>query len=646
MGRSDCLELLHDLLARCRVAVTGASQGAGFFVAPGYVVTCAHVAGAEPGGQVRVGWDAAEHAGVVLAASPAPRGVKELWPYPDLAVVHVPDAPAVHPCVWLDDLTPRRGAPLTAAGFSAVYEPRDFSGRIAAFTRGGTLLFQDGPMIELVDGEVNSGLSGGPVLNDRSGGVCAVTKASRQTGTDLGGLATPVSALRLLDPDVYRALVRAHDRHHADSEEWTRLSDLITAHDAEDGGADLAPGEDRRLLALMADLPAGAAVPHSAAFVAAAAPGTDPPRHYPQLDHRDVYRDLAAQLRPEPGRLPYELAFAADLVRASARRAWSAADRARVQAMKEEILVTAGRLKVAEPARRRLAAGPGTEGTPSIIARIRHSFRNRSLYHVMAWRYQSPSDIVPVGAESPAMPLDEATRYLAGLLPEQIDLMGGVSKPGLIELIVPREALDEAFADWTLWPEQPWFALGRKHYVVVRPLERHDAPGLHAAWEERWENLEDKPVGESLVCVCGRFGQHQAALGAALDSDPGLSALALAGSPRSGPVADAYQVAVASGIPAMVWRRDTAPCGRGAEDPCVAPGGPVCGGDAFLPAVRAALARTPRDELPRRVRELRNAATAHGGSSHVGRDLVVLWDDPRRRIPHLILTTSEEGPAR
>lgn len=642
MGRSDYVELLRGLLGRCRVAVGGASRGAGFFVAPGYVVTCAHVAGTGP---VAIRWQGAEYEGVVRAASPAPRGGKGLWPYPDLAVVEVPGGPRGHPCAWLEEMTPRRDAPLTAAGFSGIYEQQAAAERFAAFVRGGTSFFQDGPMVELVKGEVNSGLSGGPVLNDLSGGVCAVVKASRQTGTALGGLATPVSALRLLDPDVYRTVARAHDRYHASHDEWTRLSDRIAAQEdtGDDAGADPAPAENRRLLALMADLPVGGG-PHAAAFVAAAAPGTDPPPHYPQLDHRDVYLDLAAQMRPEPGRLPYELAFAADLVRAYARS--SAADRERAQALREEVLVTAGRLKVAPEARKRLGAGPGAEALPSIIGRIRHSLRNHSLYHVMAWRYRSPGDIVPVRAESGALPLDEAIGYLAGLLPEQIDLMGGVSRPGLIELIVPREALDEEFADWVLWPEQPWFALGRKQYVVVRPLERHDAPGLHAAWEERWEQLEGKPVGESLVCVCGRFGQHQAALGAALDSDPALAALALAGSPRSAPVADAYQVAVASGIPTMVWRRDTAPCHRGEDDPCAVPGRSVCAGDAFLADVRAALAGTPRDEVPHRVRQLRNAATLDGGSTHVGRDLVVLWDDPRRRIPRLPLSATEEGPAR
>jgi hypothetical protein len=211
------------------------------------------------------------------------------------------------------------------------------------------------------------------------------------------------------------------------------------------------------------------------------------------------------------------------------------------------------------------------------------------------WRFRSAEDIVPAAAESEALPLPAAVRRLSELLPGQIEIMGGVGRPGLIELILPEEALDEGFPDLSLWPKFPWFSLGRKQHVVVRPLERHEEPSLHAAWAERWQQLDGRPVGETVVCVCGRDDQHQAALGASFDSDPALAALALAGSPRSAPVADAYKVAVASGVPMMMWRRGSPPCERAAGATCGVPGRGGCPGGGFLAEVCAELAEARRE---------------------------------------------------
>ncbi|MFJ8586771.1 trypsin-like peptidase domain-containing protein [Streptomyces sp. NPDC093595] len=663
MHRPTPMSLLQELLESCRVRVEGVTRGAGFFVAPGHVVSCAHVTGARPGTRVPVEWRGVRYEGVVRAASAPPaRPGRGLWPYPDLAVVEVPDAPAGHPCAWLHGLLPPAGTPLTAAGFSDTYEPGVPAPRTAELRRGGSTFLHGGRMMELAGAEVNEGLSGGPVLSHASGGVCGVVKATRLKGTDMGGLATPVSALRLLDPEVYRAVVRGHDRFHGEDGRWPAAADVVRAYDpytpygpahgrprvpvhgpVPDSGAALSGDEHRRLLALLASLPVLPAGEHRAAFLAAAATGAAPQEDYPLLDHRDVFTDLAAQMPPEDGRLPYELAYAADV----AARGHGGGDA--VRRLRDQVLIVGGRLGLGDEAQRRLAGGPAGGERPSVIGRVRHSLRDRRRYHVAVWRYRSPEDIVPAAAESEALPLQAALELLAELLPEQIDIMGGVTRPGLVELILPEEALDEGFPDWLLWPEYPWFALGRKQHVVVRPLERHEAPALHAAWESRWEHLAGKSIGEALVCVCGRDGRNQAALGASFDGDPALAAVALAGSPRSGPVADAYRVAVASGVPMMTWQRGAAACARGPDGPggapCGVPGRHSCPGERFLAQARAALAGTARDELPEKVCSLRNEAVAAAGAEedHIGGRIVLLWDDPRRRIPRLPLAPAEAG---
>ncbi|MFE7595572.1 trypsin-like peptidase domain-containing protein [Streptomyces sp. NPDC057494] len=655
MRRPTPLSRLQEHLGSCRVRVQGVTQGAGFFVAPSYVVTCAHVAGSQPGDRVPVFWMDTEFEGIVLTASAPPRG-RELWPYPDLAVVRLLDAPSGHPCVWLDTMTPSRDAGLTAAGFSDIYERGSASERSAALLSGGSTKPAGGKMLELVGGEVNKGLSGGPVLNHESGGVCAIVKATRLQNTSMGGLGTPTSALRLLDPDVYRDLIRAHDTFHGQDDRWSRLSDRVIAHDAigHDEGLDLALNatEERQILALISQLPKepvertrSAATGHLAAFFAAAVEGTLPPTRYPLLDHRDVFTELTALMPPEDRRLPYELAFTADLARrgVAAGQAWTGV----AQQLRDRVLITAGRLGLGDAMQRRLAEQSGPEGEPSIIGRIRHSLRDRRLYHVMVWRYRSAHDIRPAAPESEALALDHAVKHLAELLPEQIEIMGGATSPGLIELILPVEAIDEGFADLELWPQLPWFSLGRKQRVVVRPLERHEAPSLHAVWAERWRELDGKAVGDMVVCVCGRGDQHQAALDASFDDDLALGVLALAGTPQSPPVSDAYQVAVASGVPMMMWRRGSVAWERADGGTCGAPGLGSCPGSGFFTELCASLDDVRRDDLPERIRRLRvDAEKPPKREGHLGGDIVLLWDDPRRQLPRSPLAPAQEGPSR
>ncbi|MFE0460450.1 trypsin-like peptidase domain-containing protein [Kitasatospora sp. NPDC058965] len=655
MRKPNPLALLQALLEQCRVSVRGAADGAGFFVAPGFAVSCAHVTGSEPGTTVRLHWAGADHEAVVRAASAGPVGRDgALYPFPDLAVLELLDPPADHPCVWLDPEQPAARTALTATGFTDLLERGGAAPRTVALTAGGRTAYQGHPLLELVEGEVNPGLSGGPVLSHATGGVCAVVKATRLEDSSLGGFAVPSDALRLLDAQVYRTVIEAHDRFHAVDRRWHSCADLVEG--AVDDGAPAVRAAARRFLGLLAGLPdepSPRAAAHGAAFLAAAAPGTALPER-PLLARRDVYTELAARLVLDDEVLPYELAYCADLARdPGPSTPGGAAVRGQ---LRDHVLITAGWLGLGEAARERLAGGSGPAPVPSVIGRIRHSLRDRNLYHVTVWRYRSPHDIVPGAPDSPALPLREALARLAELLPGQIELMEATERPGLIELILPQEALDEDFAGWQLWPDWSFWRLGCKYRLVVRPLERQESPQLQHAWTQRWQQLAGKPVGESLVCVCGRDRQHQAALDATFNNDPTLAALALAGSPGAAPVAEAYRVAVASGVPMMVWRQGTEPRrpvdGRGCQLPgrdggCGLPGRTGCPDGGFLAQARAALAGTERDDVPARILALRNAAqTDEAHEEHVGARVVLLWDAPDRRIPRTTLAPAapaEEG---
>ena len=135
------MNALHD----CVVQVQGASLGTGWWAAPGYVVTCAHVAGFT-GEQAQVTWKGQRLDGTVLDASSPPHH-SGLWPYPDLAIVKI-ERPPTHPCARLEDQLPAYHAELRAVGFSREYgdspELTD-----AAFASMGIQFFDDRPMLRL-----------------------------------------------------------------------------------------------------------------------------------------------------------------------------------------------------------------------------------------------------------------------------------------------------------------------------------------------------------------------------------------------------------------------------------------------------------------------------------------------------------------
>ncbi|MGW4812309.1 VMAP-C domain-containing protein [Kitasatospora cineracea] len=695
MRNFDPLTALQALLERCRVRVDGRTDGSGFFVAPGFVLSCAHVAGGTAGASARVGYEGGVYSATVLAAAPdaASAAGQPLYPFPDLALLELDAPPPGHPCVWLDPEAPPSGTRVTATGFT-----RDLGPRTAVLEAGGRTGPPGRAMLELVVGEVNPGLSGGPVLSHRSGGVAAVVKATRQEDSAMGGYGVPVSALRLLDPAAYRRVLAAHDRFHAADDRWRTLADALPSADApwaEPRAA--AAGDrlaarvaervaervaDRAFLALLAELPPDSAADLRAAFLRAAPPGTFEPA-LPLLDRRDVYLELAARITLDGDHLTPELAYCADLVRTLP------AHGPLTRALRDRVLIRAGETGRGEAARRRIDSTPLTPTTttttattttvttapprPSVIGRVRHSLRDRTRYHVMVWQFRSPEEIVPAGAESAELTLPQALLLLGELLPPQIEtvealeaLDGAPGRTALVELILPHEALDEDYADWRLWPELEWWTLGRKHRLVVRPLERHQEPRLHHPWLKRWTQLADRPLDRALVCVCGRGRQQRPqALDAAFNTAPELAALALAGAPRGGTLAQAFRVAVASGIPVMLWERGTDPrplapdaCATG----CTAPGRGDCPDGRFLRAARKALTGTHRDAVPDRICDLRNEAELYEDSpdtdatpnatpdtaspdAPLGDRVVLLWDDPARQLHRTRLAPAVPAPA-
>ncbi|MFB7373790.1 trypsin-like peptidase domain-containing protein [Streptomyces sp. NPDC056222] len=207
--------------------------GTGFFIAPGWVLTCAHVV-AKGGGAVWRGeravgivWDGGVTTGEVALASPRPAVPEQeldRWDFPDLALVRVPDVQDVS-CVRLSERMPVIAEPIQVSLHGWSRE----TGRLGIRDAVGEIHGVDGEALLLRGTQPVKGLSGGPVVDlDRA----AVIGLNKGRGAHEGA-AVPITSLRQL----YRArggrllsdVIREHDRHHlaryrsvSAESDWTR----------------------------------------------------------------------------------------------------------------------------------------------------------------------------------------------------------------------------------------------------------------------------------------------------------------------------------------------------------------------------------------------------------------------------------------
>jgi hypothetical protein len=206
---------LEDLLRSCVVRVTnGATSGAGFFVAPGRVLTCVHVAGT--GSAPTVHWERDGHPGTGFAVSGVLRLADRGRPipalacdYPDIAVLTVSGI-AGHPCVAIDGGWPGSADVLQAFGYPA--EGGAVLLTPARLTYRGLRGTWPALFLDLGWDVVRRGMSGAPVLNLRTGGVCGVVVASRDPNQPAGALAIPWSAIETDLDDVMAANAAFHRR--------------------------------------------------------------------------------------------------------------------------------------------------------------------------------------------------------------------------------------------------------------------------------------------------------------------------------------------------------------------------------------------------------------------------------------------------
>lgn len=185
---------LRRYIVRIHDADSGSVRGTGFFVAPGKVLTCAHVVEDDDEVDLVSAVDLRSpprRAKVCARSEPGEPG-QAPWPFPDLAVLNISDRR--HPCPPLYAGDPDNNDECHAYGF---LPNQLYRGEVPTGS-GRTFKFEsvDGAGYLVVkQGQVAPGLSGAPLLCPVTRAVVGVVVATREAENDLGGWASPIAAL-------------------------------------------------------------------------------------------------------------------------------------------------------------------------------------------------------------------------------------------------------------------------------------------------------------------------------------------------------------------------------------------------------------------------------------------------------------------
>ena len=185
-----------------RLKISG-GHGTGFFVAPGLILTCAHVIKASVDKPINVFWQAQN----MDYEATIERWIEE--PYLDLALLRLNAEIYSHPCIDFDESAPELGDRLFSYGY-----PQDYpDGDSVTFEYEGESFKGNSPLYKLKAGHVNYGLSGSPLLNQRTGKVCGIVNLSRNPSNDLGGRAVPVNVIFAQFPELAALNQHFHQRN-------------------------------------------------------------------------------------------------------------------------------------------------------------------------------------------------------------------------------------------------------------------------------------------------------------------------------------------------------------------------------------------------------------------------------------------------
>ncbi|MDC0768110.1 VMAP-C domain-containing protein [Streptomyces sp. HD] len=609
--------------------------GSGFFVAPGWVLTAAHVLrphlAADRTTVFRVrgeGIDAEARLAEWLITDPRSPKVPLAE---DLALVRL-TGEHLHECVWLTDRAARHTGALKACGYYP--GPPEAHFRIVdAWINGHEDTYG---LIIKSDIDIPSGMSGGPLLDPETGAVVGLIK-SRRKDKD-GGKAVAVAALRRFG-ETYRTVMAAHDRWHGEEpmsesgDNWIELQ----RGSADGQGAVWTPRDRRKALALLAALPPPPDEPTVKVIAKVARSGNQWPGATPELrtwrdGHGLLYEGTApldpltflrylrlveAHARARDSGSPLLAGWIDERLRRDTRRYLHAY--ARDVSLPGELRPPP---EAAGPERVVISyPGPG-EGP--VVALLLDPVIGAQPVRFFWQIWYDDGDGLPEVHETDASvhgyrpdELVQALRVPLGGLLESKDREG---HPVPLEVALPAEYFDTAVHRWRFADiaalNDPGH-LGARRRLVLRALERRGEPDN--LWADRWQSMTAgrrfqgwriPPPG-----VVDATGYRTAAL----DRIPVMCRPAGQGTGRV-----AMKHALSGGHSVALWHIGPHP-ERGA---CL----PEC--DALHARVEKFLETLGSlAELPDRLRHVRQDISEQRPDSTWAEPLALLYDDPRRPLP-------------
>lgn len=190
MNREFTINLsLEELLWHCtvRVLVAGQPEGTGFFVAPRFIVTCAHVVRVDKNPPLTIVLSDGESLQVL---------VREVYAddYPDLALLELAHPKSCHDVYVELDADVQPLDKLRTNGFP----PQYVYGDGLTLTCEGLSRMPEHPdaaFVKLSEGMVQEGYSGAPLLNVRTGAVCGLINSTRNYWNPYGGRAVSAAVI-------------------------------------------------------------------------------------------------------------------------------------------------------------------------------------------------------------------------------------------------------------------------------------------------------------------------------------------------------------------------------------------------------------------------------------------------------------------
>ncbi|MFF1421418.1 trypsin-like peptidase domain-containing protein [Streptomyces sp. NPDC058200] len=646
----------------------GGFLGSGFFIAPSWILTCAHVAMQGEGRDVTVifetgpGSGETSVAGTVVAALPEPSrgpdaarpfGTAGGWPAPDLALIRL-GRPVDHACVYVTERPAAffGGGQVLYSGWTEVGgRLKRLSGQCAVQGTVGGWADPDEQM-RLGGDVLPPGVSGGPTVDLTRGEVVGVLKSQLVGG--MGGTSIGVERLRSLpvpaamagaeSDDDYQGVFHAHDRYHADRH-TNRVGTGWTWTDVQSGlgaGADRALSPQQRvvLLGALAELPPPVST-HSLLDLLVRLPGVHSVDRYPAP--RSWRDGLGALYETRGGEAALELVlrycmsviaaerpYVTQSTAASEERLWKwvkwIADERLSREFRNEItrLWSAGRHRTDREERRASPAygeRPRDGERPFVLLELEPRGWERDSYDWRVGVARHTGEVQPVAEDSRGTPGHALQDRLTASLTEAFRRCDEPDSPAVLQVAVVQALLGMDVDTWQLSADEP--PLGVARPVVVRcsdhepPLSEDEARERRARWSRAWSAAMR---AEIIDCEDG--------LRVPVPTEEDLRSLAYETVPVLCRFADRPDAETAAGLARMMRGGfHIALLRRGKDRPDV-----VCA-DFHRNAADTVAEAGTADQLPRMIHELRQGVRAGRTETYWSDGVALFYDDPHHPLP-------------